>query len=42
MTSENRTHIPNLKQVYYDNSGHSILVDQPDELLKDFLEFVNA
>ena len=42
MTSENRTHIPNLKQVYYDNCGHSILVDQPDELLKDFLEFANA
>ena len=41
MTSENRTWIPQIEQVYYDDCAHSILVDLPDQLTKDFLEFVN-
>lgn len=41
MTSENRTWIKQIEQVYYDDCAHSILVDNPDQLAKDFLEFVN-
>lgn len=40
MTSENRTHIPGVEQVYYDDCGHSILVDQPEALVRDVLEFI--
>ena len=41
MTAENRTWIKQIEQVYYDDCAHSILVDLPDQLAKDFLEFVN-
>ena len=41
MTSENRTWIKQIEQVYYDDCAHSILVDNLDQLAKDFLEFVN-
>ena len=41
MTSENRTWIKQIEQVYYDDCAHSILVDNPDQLANDFLEFVN-
>lgn len=40
MTSENRTHIPQIVQKYYDDCGHSILVDQPELLLNDIVEFI--
>lgn len=41
MTSENRTHIPHLTQKYYDDCGHSLLVDQTEQLVKDILDFIN-
>ena len=41
MTSENRQYIPHIIQKYYEDCGHSILVDQPDLLVKDVLEFIN-
>lgn len=41
MTSENRTHIPGLIQKYYDDCGHSLLVDQTEMLVNDILDFVN-
>lgn len=41
MTSENRTWIKQIEQVYYEDCAHSILVDNPDQLANDFLEFVN-
>ena len=41
MTSENRTCIKQIEQVYYGDCAHSILVDNLDQLAKDFLEFVN-
>lgn len=40
MTSENRTWIPQIEQVYYDDCAHSILVDKPEELVRDVLEFI--
>lgn len=40
MTAENREAIPHIKQVYYEDCGHSILNDQPDLLLNDILEFI--
>ena len=40
MTSENRTHIPHIIQKYYDDCGHSILVDQPEALINDVLAFI--
>ena len=40
MTSENRTWIPQIEQIYYDDCGHSILVDQIELLTKDFVEFI--
>ena len=40
MTSENRTHIKQIEQKYYDDCGHSILVDQPELLAKDIIEYI--
>ncbi len=40
MTSENRTHIKQIEQKYYDDCGHSLLVDQPELLVYDILEFI--
>lgn len=40
MTSENRQAIPSLKQVYYADCGHSVMVDQPARFLQDLLEFI--
>ena len=41
MTSENRTWIKQIEQVYYYDCAHSILVDNLEQFAKDFLEFVN-
>ena len=40
MTSENRTWIPQIEQKYYEDCDHSILVDEPEQLVKDVLEFI--
>lgn len=40
MTSENRSHIKQIEQKYYDDCGHSILVDQPELLIADVLAFI--
>ena len=40
MTSENRQAIPSLKQVYYADCGHSVMVDQPARFLQDLIEFI--
>lgn len=39
MTSENRQAIKQITQKYYDDCGHSVLNDQPEQLLQDLLEF---
>ena len=40
MTSENREAINGIVQKYYDDCGHSVLNDQPQQLLKDMLDFI--
>ena len=40
MISENRQAIPSLKQVYYADCGHSVMVDQPAKFLEDLLSFI--
>ena len=40
MTSENRSHIKHIEQKYYDDCGHSLLVDQPVQLINDLVEFI--
>lgn len=41
MIRENRQYIPHLIQKYYDDCGHSILVDQIDLLYQDIVSFIN-
>lgn len=41
MTSENREAVKQIEQIYYDDCGHSILVDQIEKLVEDFIKFVN-
>ena len=40
MTSENRQAIPSIKQVYYADCGHSVMVDQPAKFLEDLIAFI--
>lgn len=40
MTCENRQAIPSLEQIYYQDCGHSVMVDNPQQFLKDLLEFI--
>lgn len=40
MTSENRAHIKQIEQKYYDDCGHSLPVDQPELLVQDIVEFI--
>lgn len=41
MTAENREAIKHLVQIYYEDCGHSVVNDEPRQLLKDMLEFIS-
>lgn len=41
MSDENKVAIPHLKQLYYNDCGHSVINDEPQQLLKDILNFIN-
>lgn len=40
MTAENRQALPQIRQIYYEDCGHSIINDEPVQLLRDVMKFM--